>query len=255
MAENDKRNGRIGTIVFHAGLLILFLFVGLGYQDPPPEDGIEINFGYDDVGGGNTESAQMTQPQTQPQQTNESTPTEVDEVATQESVDAPAVTTEEESNPEPPKEEVEPDPTPSDRLNSALQSTRNGEGAGEGETEGGGDQGDPNGDPNSDSRVGTGGSGGSGNYRLGGRNALERPMPNYDCSDEGRVVVKVYVDRRGNVTRAEPGDAITNGPATNTFSSCLFDRAKQAALRTKWQGDVNAPEEQVGYIIYNFQKR
>ncbi len=255
MADRDKRRGQIGTTVFHVALLILFLFIGLGYQDPPPEDGIEINFGYDDVGGGNTSSAQMQQPQTQPQQTTESTTTtDIQDVVTQQSVDAPSVTTDEPSTSEP-QEEVEPDPTPSDRLSSALQSTRNGQETGEGETEGGGDQGDPNGDPNSDSRTGTGGSGGSGNYRLGNRNALERPRPDYDCTDEGRVVVKVYVDRSGRVTRAIPGEAIANGPATNTFSSCLFEEAKQTALRTKWQGDPNAPEEQVGYIIYNFQKR
>ena len=45
--KKSKRNGIIGTILFHALLLIAFLFLGLTYQDPPPpEEGISINFGF-----------------------------------------------------------------------------------------------------------------------------------------------------------------------------------------------------------------
>ncbi|MBT6650335.1 MAG: hypothetical protein HOB54_03075, partial [Flavobacteriales bacterium] len=47
--KKNKRKGIIGTILFHALLLVAFLFMGLTYQDPPPtEEGISINFGYMD---------------------------------------------------------------------------------------------------------------------------------------------------------------------------------------------------------------
>ena len=51
--KKSKRNGIIGTVLFHALLLVAFLFLGLTYQDPPPpEEGISINFGFIDEGFG-----------------------------------------------------------------------------------------------------------------------------------------------------------------------------------------------------------
>ncbi|MDZ7848584.1 MAG: hypothetical protein U5L96_18625 [Owenweeksia sp.] len=128
---------------------------------------------------------------------------------------------------------------------------------GEGENKGPGDQGDPSGDPNSNNRTGgaTGG-GGDGNYMLGGRKALYKPKPEYQCDDQGRVVVKIYVNQNGKVTSAVPGEKVPQGAATTTTSSCLFDKARAAALRTKWQpAGSDDPDTQVGFIIYNFQKR
>ena len=49
--KKNKRNGVIGTILFHALLLLSFLFMGLTYRiPPPPEEGISINFGFTDEG-------------------------------------------------------------------------------------------------------------------------------------------------------------------------------------------------------------
>ena len=49
--KKNKRNGIIGTILFHALLLLSFLFMGLTYRiPPPPEEGISINFGFTDEG-------------------------------------------------------------------------------------------------------------------------------------------------------------------------------------------------------------
>jgi outer membrane biosynthesis protein TonB len=251
---NDNRRGLIATVLFHVALVLLFIFYGLTYQDPPPEDGIAINFGYEDDGSGTT-----TQSAPQESQPQAAQPIE-EEIATQEMVEAPSVNTEKpkekpvEKPIEKPKEEQKPD----SRLQGALDKTKNqtGDGQGEGETTGGGDQGDPNGDRNSPNRTGTGGTGNTGDYRLGGRKALARPKPIYDCPEEGRVVVKVYVDRTGKVVNAIAGEKIPpDGPASTTSSSCLYERARSAAMRTTWQGEASAPDMQVGYIIYNFQKR
>lgn len=257
--NKNKKNGLIATIIYHVALVVLFLFAGLTYLDPPPEEGIAINFGYEDDGSGNTTQS-APQQQQQAQQPEETAEEIEEDVVTQESVDAPNVTNEKVEKPaqepvEKPKEEPKPKPDP--RLQGALDKTKNqeGQGSGEGETTGGGDQSDPNGDRNSPNRTGNGGIGNSGDYRLGGRQALERPKPTYDCADEGRVVVKVYVNRSGKVVNAIPGEKIANGPASTTSSTCLYDRARSAAMRTTWQGDSNAPDMQVGYIIYNFTKR
>ena len=45
LEKKNKRKGIIGTILFHALLLVAFLFMGLTYQvPPPPEEGIAIDF-------------------------------------------------------------------------------------------------------------------------------------------------------------------------------------------------------------------
>ena len=259
--QKNKRKGLIATILYHVALILIFLFAGLTYQDPPPEDGIAINFGYEDDGSGNTTQSAPQQPQPQQEEVQQETAEQIDEdVATQEVEEAPNVTNEKtEPKKEKPEDEPkkEPEPQPDSRLQNALDKTKNqkGQGEGEGETEGGNDQGDPNGDRNSPNRNGNGGIGNSGDYRLGNRKALSRPKPIYDCPAEGRVVVKVYVNRTGKVVNAIAGEKIADGPSSTTSSSCLYERARSAAMRTTWQGDPSAPDMQIGYIIYNFKKR
>lgn len=251
---NDRNRGILATVLFHLALVLLFIFYGLTYQDPPPEDGIAINFGYEDDGSGTT-----TQSAPQESQPQAAEPVE-EEITTQEMVEAPTVNTEKpnekpvEKPIEKPKEEQKP--TPDSRLQGALDKTKTQQGTGqsEGETTGGGDQGSPNGDRNSPNRTGNGGSGGNGDYNLTGRSAVIKQKPNYDCDAEGRVIVKVRVDRNGKTIYAEPG-ANTETLKTNTGDSCLLKRAKEAALKTTWSEKKDAPETQVGFIIYNFQKR
>lgn len=104
------------------------------------------------------------------------------------------------------------------------------------------------------SGSGSGGGNGSGNgpgtgagYSLGNRKALSKPAPNYNCNEEGRVVVEVSVDKNGKTIAATPGIKGT----TNT-AKCLLDQARIAAMNTKWQASEDAPERQVGKIIYSF---
>lgn len=98
----------------------------------------------------------------------------------------------------------------------------------------------------SGSGIGSGIGSGSA-YSLGNRKALNKPQPDYTCQEQGRVAVQVTVDRNGNTISATSGVQGT----TNT-AKCLLDHARTAAQNTKWQADSNAPEKQVGKIIYTF---
>ena len=109
----------------------------------------------------------------------------------------------------------------------------------------GGGNGTGNGTGNG-SGIGPGNGGGSG-YSLGNRKALNKPQPDYTCQEQGRVAVQVSVDRNGNTISVTAGVQGT----TNT-AKCLLDQARIAAMNTKWQADSNAPEKQVGKIIYTF---
>ena len=142
--------------------------------------------------------------------------------------------------------------------------------AGDGTTNNTGNQGRANGNLNSGnySNKGSGGGVGNGNgigsgqgdgsgsgkgsgsgsgYALGNRKALSKPTPNYTCNEEGKVVVEISVNRSGQVISAKAGVQGT----TNT-AGCLLSQAKIAALNTKWEPSNDAPDIQIGKIIYNF---
>ena len=118
---------------------------------------------------------------------------------------------------------------------------------GEGDDNKAGDKGKVTGDPNASGYYGIGGDGSGGNYRLGNRKALNRPKPTYDCNEEGKVVVSISVDQSGRVFAAQAGIK-----GTTNSAPCLLNRAKEAALKTKFNADSKAPEKQIGAIIYNF---
>ncbi len=109
-------------------------------------------------------------------------------------------------------------------------------------------KGSKTGDPNASGFYGNGGGVGSGgNYRLGNRKAITMPKPTYDCNEEGKVYVSISVDQSGSVISAQAGVKGT----TNSVA-CLLNKAKEAALKTKFNSDNKAPFKQVGIIIYNF---
>ena len=126
-----------------------------------------------------------------------------------------------------------------------------GAGTSQGATFPGGNQGVPTGDPNA-SNYGQGGLG-SGNkgtgpsFSLEGRSASSLPKPRYPGDDEGTVVVKITVDKNGNVTAAEPG-----ARGTTIMNQQFWSEAKQAALKAKFNADNNAQAFQQGTITYRF---
>ena len=118
---------------------------------------------------------------------------------------------------------------------------------GEGDDNQPGDKGKETGDPNASGYYGIGGDGSGGNYRLGNRKAREIPVPNYNCNEQGKVVVSIRVDQSGKVISAQPG-----AKGTTNSAACLLEEAKKAALKASFNADSNAPATQAGEIIYNF---
>ena len=108
-------------------------------------------------------------------------------------------------------------------------------------------KGDEKGDPTSTKYYGNTGKSGDSNYNLAGREALGKPIEQPDCQEEGTVVVSIEVDKNGKVIRAVAGEK----GSTNT-DPCLLKPAREAALRTTWNADPNAPSKQKGTIIYKF---
>jgi TonB family protein len=110
-----------------------------------------------------------------------------------------------------------------------------------------GDQGKPNGLAGVRQYDGNGGHGNGTGYDLGGRGAKSLHRPNDDFNEEGIIVVDIWVDRAGKVTRAE-----IKQKGTTLINSDMRQKAVQAAKRSTFAADPDAPEEQHGTITYTF---
>lgn len=112
-----------------------------------------------------------------------------------------------------------------------------------------GDKGSREGDPYATSYYGSPGSGsGTGGYGLNGRSLVNQGKVPQECNESGRVVVKIVVDRNGNVVSATPG---VRGTTNN--NPCLLEPARKTALMHKWNLDANAPSQQIGFVVVNFK--
>jgi len=90
-------------------------------------------------------------------------------------------------------------------------------------------------------------SGNGGDYVMEGRNAISKPTLTDSFDEEGKVVVNVWIDQNGAVTRTS-----INESQTNTSSSRLRSIAEKAAKKWKYSSNSKASVEQKGLVIYKF---
>ncbi|MGE0089235.1 MAG: energy transducer TonB [Bacteroidales bacterium] len=272
-SNKDKRSGLIGTIVFHA--IILLLIITFGYSTPlplPAEEGILINFGDSDEGIGEEEPMVNDQNNAQnapevSKTVNESAVDEADEGnITQDFEEAPVVKKEaKKTEQKTEKKEVKPQPNPEVKTETktevkkeqqvdtrALFPGRNPNStstSGEGETGKEGNQGSKTGSIDSENHTGGNSTGGKGyDFSLSGRNPESIPKPEYNYQIDGKVVVEITVDKQGTVTDAVPGVK-----GSTTLDANLLAAAKKAALLAKFDRKPDAPAYQKGTITYYFK--
>ncbi|HAT69994.1 MAG TPA: energy transducer TonB, partial [Flavobacteriaceae bacterium] len=94
--KHEKKSLAI-TVIIHVALILLLLFFGFTYLDPPPENGIAVNFGTSSVGQGDVQptepvkSAPKNTSQPTPPEPQQKTPEIKEEVVTQDNSDAPVI--------------------------------------------------------------------------------------------------------------------------------------------------------------------
>lgn len=241
----DKGIAIVGTIAVHA-LVLLILFL-MAFRTPlplPGEEGVEVDLGMMDQGMGNIQPEKPAIPMAaQPKQEQSQTK---EDIVTQNDEEAPAIEKPKTTKPKQEKPAEEPKPQVNSR--AMYKGSNNPQAGGsEGITGQPGDQGKPNGLAGVRKYDGNGGKGNGTGYDLGGRGAKSLHRPNDDFSEEGNVVVDIWVNRAGQVVRAEVAQK-----GTTIINSEMRQKAKQAALRSTFQSDPDAPEEQHGTITYTF---
>jgi len=256
--EEEKKSFAITTVIFVI-LFILFLYLGLTSLDPPPENGIAINFGTTEFGNGNIQPTEAIQSAPKPTTSKQATASN-DDVLSQDIEEAVVMKQSKKIQPkkdiakEEVKEKPKENPKPSKSTTDALSSLINGPKSdgkakgGEGDDDKPGDKGSLNGNPYANTYYGSGGGSGSGTgWGLNGRKISSRGKEVQKCNESGTVVVQITVNQNGNVIAAK----YTKG-TTNT-NPCLIEPALATARKYKWQPDPNAPEAQIGFITVNFK--
>jgi colicin import membrane protein len=272
--KHEKDSAKLTALITVIILLLLFV-VGAPYMDPPEEYGVAVNFGTTDFGSGDVQPLKPIK--SEPNNINEPSQPEVtkteptkaadtkEEVLTAEDVESIAIKKQKEAEAKAKavadakvkaeadkiaKEKREQDEKKK-KLDAMMGGVIKSEGTatgGEGNDTKAGDKGQLDGDPYAPSYFGSGsGSGGVG-YGLNGRGNASYQTLKQDCNESGMVIVKIIVNRNGNVIEAEPGVRGT----TNT-AACLLEPAKKIALSHKWRPDPNAPTKQIGFVKVNFK--
>ncbi|MBF2709508.1 energy transducer TonB [Flavobacterium soyangense] len=289
ISSDQKKSIAISILLYGTMLVILFFIrfwppsnleelIGAGGGG----GGVTVNFGDSDLGSGANYKSEVLDVKNQAKQT----PTKAipeESILTQENSTEESVVIPQKQKPLKPtpvlKEEPKPvvvKPRVSNNTNDALSSIMKGSNkGGDGDDKTAGNKGKANGSLSSNGYYGTGGSGGgtgggngtgngigtgsgygAGNgggsgggtgYSLGNRKAISKPAPKYTCNESGKVVVEVSVDRNGKTI-----DAIAGIKGTTNTARCLLDQARIAAMNTRWDASSDAPEKQVGKIVYNF---
>ena len=288
--SSDQKKSIAITVLLYGTLLLILFFIRFWPPANLEElvgpggggGGVTVNFGDSDLGSGANYKSEVLNVKNQAKQTQTKVAPE-ETILSQENSTEESVVIPQKVKPLKPTPVLKEEPKPvvvkpriSNNTNNALSSIMKGSNkGGDGDDKTAGNKGKANGSLSSNGYYGTGGSGGGtggGNgtgdgigtgsgygagsgggsgggtgYSLGNRKAISKPAPKYTCNEAGKVVVEVSVDRNGRTI-----DAIAGIKGTTNTARCLLDQARIAAMNTRWDASSDAPEKQVGKIVYNF---
>ena len=235
-----KLIGLIVSIVAHGLLILCLLLMGLRYPDPPPPElGVEMDMGeFSDVGTDSEHAAEGGEDLS----SESSYANDDNNELTQQSEDVPLTSKKTPSptkNKKKPKDNVKPQSEETKIDQNALFTkgkVKKGSGGSTGVGEGSG--------------KGNGGEGGGSgiSFSLAGRGSKSLPKPTATSTENGTIVVTIMVDQEGNVVSAK---AILRG--TTLRDTNLWRRCEQAAKKSKFTANPDAPELQGGKITYIFR--
>jgi len=109
------------------------------------------------------------------------------------------------------------------------------------------DNGKPDEYEDADNYDGQNGKGNGPGFSLGGRGKLYLEEPNTDFKEQGTVVVNIWVDREGNVAKAQ-----VKAKGTTIVDSKMRRLAEESAKNSKFEKKADTEELQRGTITYKF---
>lgn len=266
--NKDDIYGIAGSVAFHLFILLILGFTVLKTVVPDEDGGILVNFGNVNAAAGTFEPKYTGQEP--PQETTPPPPpvpepkveTPKEDLVTQEIEESVAIeeTKKKKEKEEAEKERIRKEEAEKKRLaeerrkkEQAISNKVAGafgigsqEGNSQGDTGSGtGNQGSPFGNSDHGANEGVGGYG---SFNLNGRSigAGGLPRPAYTIQEEGRIVINITVDPKGNVIFAEIGKG------TNIDNGSMRKSALDAAKRAKFNS-ISGANNQSGTITYLYK--
>jgi len=239
-SQNNKIYGIIGTIIFHALLLLLLWMITFERPVVPVDtgSGVLVQLGNTDEASGMFEPFQPEDVITQ--ETQDETAQEPDEDIISQETEESDVT----AKPKEKEEKQKKETTQKEKKPNSADGSRGTSSQGEGV------QGNPFGNSSSGELTGVGGYGG---YNLGGRGLVGGlPRPQYDSSnDEGTIAVSITVNQQGRVISAI---ATVKGSKGTAFSNPNLRKSAENAARKAVFETGNSAGNQSGVIVYHFKQ-
>lgn len=267
-----------GSLLFHLIIFLILWFTVLKTVVPEEDEGVLVNFGNLNAAAGTFEPRYTGEVQTQetyipPPPPVDPIPAPVEEVVTQDIEESVAVSDPKEQEKQ--REEEERKRREAEERERKLKEEAErkrlaeeqrkreeeisnqvagafGMGSAEGTSQGdlaenSGNQGSPFGNTDQGANEGTGGYG---SFNLNGRTigAGGLPRPAYTVQEEGKVVINITVDPKGNVIFAEIGRG------TNIDNASMRNSAIEAARRAKFNS-ITGTNNQQGTITYTYKLR
>jgi outer membrane biosynthesis protein TonB len=263
--DKDKQKGLLGTILFHALMLLCLFLLALKTPLPiPKEEGVEVDLGFSVDGMGLVQpDYSLKQQQAKAQKIVQ--PDEEEQLITQEIEDTPPVAEKKkEIKKTKPIKQVKPETKPETNTTKSDEPVKEIQkvdqrgifkgnasneltGGSEGITGKPGDQGSPDGLKDIKHYEGNGGSGNGPRVSLAGRGSKYLDKPAADVVERGDVVVEIWVDRSGVVKKA-----VISPKGTTIVNAKLRNIALNAALKSTFTAGPDAVELQKGTITYTF---
>jgi len=282
--SKERKQGLIFSALIHLVIAILIIFVTFRVRIPEPvEEGLLVNFGFDETGSGLFEPApepvstppppetageqggeeailtqdfeeavEVKKKEPSPEELRKQAEARAAELKRREEAEAERKRIEQENAERLKREEEQRRIDQANaRARGAFSNAGNvgTSGQSQGVAGGQGNQGVQSGTPDAPNYGPGGGLGTEGiSFDLGGRKAQSLYKPPYNLQEEGVVVVAITVDRSGRVTDATPGIK-----GSTTLAGDLLKLAKEAALKTRFESSNDAPVIQKGTITYKFK--
>ena len=205
--KKNKMKAWIGTLLFHALLILLFLFTGPSYTiPPPPEKGISINFGSTDFGEGEIEEITEPTEESNPENLIKNNPVteEINSQETKETIEVKEEKETKENNSE--NTEIETEEIIKEEkkeINKKAIFNPNKKKGNQGNTSSDGNMGEVDGDPNSDHY--TGGGFGDGLSPIGTYRSIPKDFDHPLEMGEGYITIDVIVNLEGKIINIDDG--------------------------------------------------
>jgi hypothetical protein len=258
--ESKERTNRslalFGTILFHALILLFLIWYVIITPIPPypppktPEVQVALDFGNNINGTGSVEQDKKgdnPNPDNTKAQTNSNPVQPSNPIITSNVENNPSVNTTKKPGKVDKQDTTPTPPTVSPELASVENKFKHSKGnpGGNGNSGQEGNAGNPNG---TTPGVGNGNDpNGKWQIFLTGRKLVAPPNVVNTSQDQGKVVVEIIVDQGGAVIDAKPG-----AKGSTTSSPYLYQKAKEAAMVTKFSKSPDGTPQQQGTITIVF---